>query len=572
MSFPTFILFLNISIFMVSILLLTKIFPFRKRAEVKWLMVMTLSLSLISFCSLNVYIQESLIAKTIYSRARFIGLAVLGQSWFFFLILTYSRYRLFARRWVIAVCLLPAVVTIGLVLNPQWSPWLTHSYEIVRWQGALLVSFANGPWFPVHIVSANIFAFAALGFMLITIFRSSGVKRKQLIVLFLGSSLSLFIDGYSVATNSSLRWAMFSNATFLVTEVAIFYAIQKHGLLDLAPMAKNMIFHKMLDPVIILDDQHRVLDFNKAAGLAFGISEEDLSQPWRRITEFQDISVSGSLWDWNYCSPTGERRSYQIHVVDLDPRRMAAGRVMFFRDVTDQKEVEQRLNSDLDFKARLLSVIAHDFSAIIQTQSSLSSHLHNEVHEELRPHVGALTSISFASQDLMTNILRWARAQERKLVPLWRPFEINTLIKEVVNNLEAALALKGLKINFFSENYPLIIDGDSVMIESVLRNLLTNSMRASLSGTIINVSLTKDESRVRVTVEDRGVGMNSRQLAVLLGESEMASSQHSSGGFGIGLMIARKFVGLHGGLLQFASEEGKGTLVTLTLPLQKPSG
>jgi signal transduction histidine kinase len=562
-SVPTLILFLNIGIFVFGVLLLTKIAPFHRRLDVRWLMLMTAALSLISFCSLNVYIQDSLGDKALFSRLRFIGLGVLGPSWFFFLIATYSPRRLFRKTWLSLLCLLPGLLTAIFAAVPAWGFLVTDRYELFRWQGASLVKFSNGPWFPVHIFTANVFAVAALVFILSALPRSSGVKRKQLLVLLAGSSISLLVDIYGVVTSSPLRWAMLSGGTFLITEAAIFFAIQRHGLLDLAPLAKNWIFREIPDPVVILDDQNRLLDFNTAAGAVFDLSPRDLGLAWA----FAERETGPRLW--NRLDANGGHSSYEVNVIDLDPRKTVAGRIMFFRDVSAQKEIETRLNGDLEFKARLLSVIAHDFSAIIQAQSFLSSHLHKEVQPELRPHVGALTDMSFASQDFMTNILRWARAQETQMIPVTRPFEIKTLIREVMNNLEGALLLKELRLSFQPPAEALVVSGDSVMIESVIRNLLTNAIRASRPASEISISLVLDGESLRILIKDEGTGMNPKQLKVLnrAEDESLTETGIRPDGFGIGLVIARKFVSLHRGCLEFDSKEGKGTLVTLTLPL-----
>jgi len=546
--------------------------PYRRRPEVRWLILMTTSLAVISFCSLNVYIQESLQDKTLFSRLRFVGFSVLGQSWFFFLALTYTRYRFFRKTWVAVITLLPSLFTITFSLVPDWNHWLTRDYELFKWQGAALVTFKPGEWFPLHFFTANFFALSALVLLLYTIPRSSGAKKKQMIVLLVSSSISLFIDSYSVFTNSPLRWAMLSGGTFLITVSAIMYAIQKHGLLDLAPIAKNLIFREIPDPTIILDDQDRVLDFNSTAAFAFQLTSKDLSSPWKSLNIIGGLSSEQPTSEWSLATPSGIR-SYQIDVIALNSQNTVDGKIIFFRDISTQKQIEEKLNNDLEFKARLLSVIAHDFSSIIQTQSALSSHLHEEVQPELRRQTKALKSISFASQDLMTNILRWSQSTEKQLASTAHPFEIHTLINEVIDNLEGSLSIKDLKVKLQSQASPVIVEGDSVMIESVVRNLLTNAIRASLPGHSIQVLLSTEAENLKIHIQDHGVGMNAKKLAIVRGLDtvSLTDSEKRPEGFGIGLIITRKLVNIHQGQLEFESEEGQGTLVTLTLPLKKPS-
>lgn len=570
-TFPTLILILNICIFVVGILLLTTILPYRKRPEIRWLIVLTVAFSIISFCSLNVYIQESLHNKTFFSRLRFLGLGIIAQSWFFFLVLIYSRNQFFRKSWVTALAITPSLITIVFAIVPKWNHFITTNYEIFRWQGANIVSYAGGEWFPIHIILANIFAFSAVLFLLYMIPRSTGVKRVQMIVLLVSSSTSLLIDTYAVLTNSPLRFAMLSGGTFLVTEAAILYAIRQHGLLDLSPIAKNLIFSEIPDPVIILDDQNRVLDFNTAAKHAFQLSDQDLNHAWKDLKFVGKISPEKPTLHWTHIF-NNEECSFNVNVVWLDAKKNSAGKIIFFRDISLQKRIESRLNSDLNLKAHLLSIIAHDFSSILQTQSTLSSHLKDNVPFELRDQAQALTTTSLASQDLMSNILNWAKLRENKMEIILRPFEINNLIKEVINTLEGALTIKKLKIDFTPVEFPLIMNGDSVMIESVFRNILTNAIRASFPGQTILVNLKKDLDKVIIEFQDKGLGMNQKKLSVLknLENLILTDSENPPEGFGIGLTIAKKFIDLHQGSLNFESQEGQGTLVTLSLPLKKP--
>lgn len=570
-TIPTLILILNICIFVVGILLLTTVLPYRKRPEIRWLILLTVAFSIISFCSLNVYVQESLVNKTLFSRLRFLGLGIIAQAWFFFLVLIYSRNQFFRKPWVAAVAITPSLFTITFAIVPSWSHLITTNYEVFRWQEVNIVSYTGGAWFPVHIILANVFAFAAVLFLLYMIPRSTGVKRTQMIVLLLSSTTSLLIDTYNVVTNSPLRFAMLSGGTFLVTEAAILYAIRRHGLLDLSSIAKNLIFREIPDPVVILNDQNRVLDFNTAATKVFQISSHDLNRPWKDLPLVGQVSAEQATSQWIHIV-NGEDRSFNVDVVTLDTEKNSAGKIIFFRDISAQKRIEARLNKDLNFKAQLLSVIAHDFSSILQTQSVLSSHLKDNVPFELRDQAQALTTTSLASQDLMSNILNWAKHRENKMEIVLRPFEVNTLIKEVINGLEGSLIIKKLKIDFVAVDFPLVLNGDSVMIESVLRNILTNAIRASTPGQKISILLKKDFEKIVIEFQDKGVGMSQSQLHIVqrLDGSLLTDAEKPPEGFGIGLIIAKKFVDLHQGHLHFETEEGKGTLVTLTLPLKKP--
>ena len=564
MTFSIFLVCFYICIFVVGISILTKILPSYRRPEIKWLIVFITSICVISFCSLNVYILDSFDAKILFSRWRFIGFAVIAQAWFFFLLQTFTNNKILRNPFFVVpvVCMMLSTVVIAII--PELGHFLTNNYEPFHFNGANVVKFSNGPWFPVHILQVYIFAFFATAYVAAAIPCSSGTKRNQLIALSIGGIIGIAADAYGIYSDSPLRWAMLSGGSFLITECSILYAINKHGLLDLSSVAKNKIFNSISDPVLIIDQNETLIDFNQAARDSFKIEKLFLNKPLRNLDLFKNFDFMKNNQEWTKLDD--KICHYQVTSETLN---LFSGKILIFRDTTAQKKIEENLNIHLDFKAKLLSMIAHDFSGILSAQSFLSSELEKEVAPDLREHAGNLTNSAYANQDFMNNVLVWAHAQEKQFKPIIREYEINTLISDVVNNLESIWKLQGIEIIISSQVRPLILKGDIVMIDSVIRNLLTNAIRASSAGGKINISLAQNGNCATIAIEDKGIGMSPTKLKLIQNNSLDAfnDKEERSHGFGLGLIIARRFVELHEGQLNFSSIEGKGTSVTLSLPL-----
>lgn len=566
MTLPIALVGLYICIFVVGIFLLLKIIPSFRRAEVKWLIVFIFAVCVISFCSLNVYVIDTFEAKVTFSRWRFIGHGVVAQAWFFFLLLTFTPLKILKSPLLVVPLVISMLITVSLAVIPGLSHWLVTDFAPFRWSGANIVTFSNGPWFKLHIIIAYVCALTATLYAVFAIPFSRGPKRKQLIALSIGGLAGLAVDMYCVATNSPLRWAMLSGGTYLITEASILYAITKFGMLDLTSVAKDQIFHSISDPLLIIDQERNLIDCNYVAKGVFKIDEKDLFKPFKELVIFKDFDLCAPTQEWTYSDNPPAKRQYQVV---SEPLKSHSGRILLFHETTAQKDIESNLNSRLDFKAKLLGLIAHDFSGILSAQSYLSSQLEKEVTPELRAHVGHLANSAYAGEDFMTNILVWARAQEHQFRPITRDFEFNALISEVVNNLESLWRLKGIKIEIDTQAKPLVIKGDPVMMESVLRNILTNAIRATFEDGNIKVSLSTDTERAVLSVQDDGVGMSAGKLKVIKNNSSgnFNNEDERPDNFGLGLVFAKRFVELHGGLLDFESSEGEGTSVTLTLPL-----
>ena len=110
---------------------------------------------------------------------------------------------------------------------------------------------------------------------------------------------------------------------------------------------------------------------------------------------------------------------------------------------------------------------------------------------------------------------------------------------------------------------------DRSRIEQVVTNLLTNAIRDG-RGRPIGISLQVSASRVRLRVQDRGIGISRADQSRIFRAFERISSRDHVGGLGLGLYIGQRIAAAHGGALSVESELGHGAIFTLELPLASP--
>ena len=122
------------------------------------------------------------------------------------------------------------------------------------------------------------------------------------------------------------------------------------------------------------------------------------------------------------------------------------------------------------------------------------------------------------------------------------------------------------------EDPPLWISADSMRLEQVLGNLLSNASKYSPEGGEISVSLRAEPGRAAVLVRDTGVGIRRDMLDAIF-EPFVRDSTGGAEGLGIGLTVARYLVTQHGGRLAAHSEgPGRGSTFVIDLPLSSPTG
>ena len=112
------------------------------------------------------------------------------------------------------------------------------------------------------------------------------------------------------------------------------------------------------------------------------------------------------------------------------------------------------------------------------------------------------------------------------------------------------------------------LEGDRELMEYVVYNLLTNAVKYSNSSTEITVACRVDAGRLRLSVQDQGIGMDAKELRQIFRKFYRTKRAEASGetGTGIGLSIVEQIVHHHGGKMEVTSQPGQGSCFTVVLP------
>ncbi len=181
-------------------------------------------------------------------------------------------------------------------------------------------------------------------------------------------------------------------------------------------------------------------------------------------------------------------------------------------------------------------------------------------------------------QKLIDDLLDYSKVEAGKLTIENVGLKLPRVLESVVKALEPSARKKNLHIELQVSPYvsPLL-RGDPLRVRQVVTNLLSNAIKFSDRGSIIlrldRVKDLGDRERVRIEVQDQGIGIDDEQQAVLFQPFTQAdgSSTRKFGGTGIGLAISKKIVDLMGGEIGVESKKGAGSTFWVELPLLKPA-
>jgi signal transduction histidine kinase len=221
-------------------------------------------------------------------------------------------------------------------------------------------------------------------------------------------------------------------------------------------------------------------------------------------------------------------------------------------------------------KAKLFSIIAHDLKSPISSTTSLTELMldkFEEMPEEKKKiWLSKILSSNNLLYELLENLLMWSRSQTGALE--LEPVEIHLKesIEKIISIYKNFAAQKSVVLVMDVVD-DLFINADKMMIETVLRNLISNALKYSFENGIVTVGARQEGKYVKIFVQDNGIGIKDDQVKTILNGSDIKSTLGTSGekGTGLGLRISREFIEKHNGTI--CVENMNGTRVSFTIPL-----
>ncbi|MDO3641700.1 ATP-binding protein [Mucilaginibacter sp. L3T2-6] len=231
-------------------------------------------------------------------------------------------------------------------------------------------------------------------------------------------------------------------------------------------------------------------------------------------------------------------------------------------DITDNKRDEIRKNDFIamashELKTPLTSVKAY-LQILAKRLASSGDSFVNSTLLKAGNQVNKMTDLIHAFLDL-------SRLESGKLQLKLADFDINALIEEII--AETRLLSPG-RIIYFQPGEKLMVRADHEKIGQVTSNFLSNALKYSDKETIISITAVKEIDSVKVSVEDKGIGIRPKDQEKLFQRFYRVEGDKMKNisGFGIGLYLSREIMQRHKGAIGVESEEGKGATFYFTLP------
>jgi PAS domain S-box-containing protein len=541
--------------------------------------------------------------KLVWYRAKFLGIVSIPVIWFAFSALYTGREKWADRRRLMLLSIVPAITTLLIWSNPiHHLMWESYQPEFI---GEISVMFSETAiWFWVH--SFYSYGLIVIGTaLLIRQFAGSPrLYRRQLTAVLIAAAVPSVASVITVFGSGVIDLTPFA---FAVTGLALFLGLLRYQLLDLVPVARDTVINGMSDGMIVLDKLERIVELNPAAQKVINQTAADLigkpitqtlnllsknpelADRYRTLDPIQDEVVLGD---------GATQRFLDVRVSPLlDSQGRLTGRVIVFRDITERKLAEQRIQSQNEalvrandelvqarkqaeyathLKSQFLATMSHEFrtplNAIIGYTEIQLEGMTGELTAEQRDYQKRVLANGEHLLGLINDVLDISKIEAGHMEISYSRFNLRDWLNDIVLQNRGLAEGKGLEFEAQIEaQLPEIIVGDSARLKQIVINLVSNAIKFTEKGAVKLQVGGNDSETWKIAVTDSGIGIPAHAQETIFDEFRQVDSTATRqyGGTGLGLAIVKKLVLLMSGKINLKSETGEGSTFTVTIPYVK---
>lgn len=330
------------------------------------------------------------------------------------------------------------------------------------------------------------------------------------------------------------------------------------------------ILNYMTDGVIAFNLDGEVVHANPASKLMLGVNEFDMN-----FNEFSNrynlgITIEEMLYleifSTKEANLSFDNKYIQAYfAMSTNDQKKAEGIIAVLHDIT----VQQKLDN---MRREFVANVSHELRTPLTSIKSYSETLMDGALEDTETAYRFLNVIN-SEADRMTrlvkDLLQLSRLENEQLQWNMQPFGFENLIRSSVEKIELSAKEKGQIIECFSIGDKPQVLADKDRIEQVLLNVLTNAIKYTPKEGKITVYIGKMYSDAYVKVVDSGIGIPEEDIKRVFERFYRVDKARSRemGGTGLGLSIAKEIIEAHKGSIAITSQLGKGTEVTVRLPI-----
>lgn len=323
------------------------------------------------------------------------------------------------------------------------------------------------------------------------------------------------------------------------------------------------------DGIITINDKFVVESCNPAVEFIFGYSmSEIMGKKLDLLLNYDcddnDKKVCLLRKETYGIKKNGQKFTVEIDIseIDFEDKKLT---LLVVRDITERKEVDRMKNE-------FISTVSHELRTPLTSISGSLRLIESGLLGKLPDKVGDLINIANNNSsrliNLINDILDMEKMESGKMIFNMDVYEISPIVQQAINLNMSYAEQYGVKINFEQPAQNVRVRVDKERLIQVLTNLISNAAKFSAQEGTINISVSCQDNRLRVSVTDSGNGIEEEFRSRIFDKFTQADSSDTRkvGGTGLGLSISKRIIEQLGGKMDFDTEIGVGSTFYFDLP------
>ncbi len=526
--------------------------------------------------------------KAILLNITYLGITIIPAAWLVFVITYTGREHWINRRVIQFFAIEPILVQLMIITNGHGGLFWTETYLFTN-EGIIDVKLVAGAGFWFHAAYSYVLLVLGVYWLIRAMIKAPHLYRGHIFLLLVAAFAPWIANIIYVLQLSPLpSYVDITSLAFTISVMAVGWTLYRSHLVDIIPVARDVIVENMDDGILVLDTNNRVVDVNSAfANLIKQSAEQAIGQPIADIVATDSQLVTALANSTNVETEVtttidGRERSFNLRISNLvNKRQEITGRIVSVHDISALKETNRELEiartkaeEATQLKSLFLATMSHELrtplNAIIGYTELQLSGMVGDLSDNQYEYGERILANARHLLKLINDVLDLSKIEAGRVELVKEEFAIEDWMNAIV--MQNSVLAQEKKIEFVAEvdkRLPGIMIGDPGRLHQIVVNLLANAFKFTEKGSVrFNVQKESNETWALI-VADTGIGIAPHKQETIFNEFHQAdnSSTREYGGTGLGLAIVRKLVLTMGGTVRVTSTLGEGSTFTVTLPI-----
>lgn len=260
----------------------------------------------------------------------------------------------------------------------------------------------------------------------------------------------------------------------------------------------------------------------------------------------------------------------------VDKQGAYSGSLAVMTDITVQKQAEAALRQALakekelgELKSRFVSMASHEFrtplATILTLTETLSAYRHKFTEAQIELRLERIKEQINHLKGIMEDVLLLSRMQARRIVFTPMPLDLDAFCRGILDEFQTPSESQ-TRLQYRSSGVPRTVQVDQKLMRQVISNLISNAIKYSPAAQSVLVSLEFTADAFSLRVCDEGIGIPEADLPYIFEPFHRAANVGAISGTGLGMVITKEAVELHGGAITVESQVQQGTTCTVRIP------